>query len=170
MTEIRKGQAPASVEWKTARDRLLAAEARQKDPATPSRILLINGSARNDGTCPGEVSKTSCARYTRPLSNCAPGACPSPIDRYARRARSSKIEAAGLHHTNPGVTAHIDIRTRQSNPPIIQAATGLIRDLAAEFVFAFSEPPYSIASQMSDRSAPCPGQPISEAETDNKTD
>jgi multimeric flavodoxin WrbA len=47
-----------SVEWKAARDRLLAAEARQKDPATPSRILLVNGAARNDGSCPGEISKT----------------------------------------------------------------------------------------------------------------
>lgn len=47
-----------SVEWKEARDRLLAAEARQKDPATRSRVLLINGAARNDGTCPGEISKT----------------------------------------------------------------------------------------------------------------
>lgn len=47
-----------SVQWKDARDRLLAAEARQKDPATRSRVLLINGAARNDGTCPGEISKT----------------------------------------------------------------------------------------------------------------
>lgn len=47
-----------SIEWKQAHDRLLAAEARQKDPATPTRILLINASARNDGSCPGEMSKT----------------------------------------------------------------------------------------------------------------
>jgi multimeric flavodoxin WrbA len=47
-----------SVEWKAAHDKLLAAEARQKDPATRHRILLINGSARNDGSCPGEISKT----------------------------------------------------------------------------------------------------------------
>ena len=47
-----------SVEWKETRDRLLAAEAKQKDPATGSRVLVINGAARNDGTCPGEVSKT----------------------------------------------------------------------------------------------------------------
>jgi multimeric flavodoxin WrbA len=47
-----------SIEWKETRDRLLAAEARQKDPATPSRVLVINGAARNDGSCPGEVSKT----------------------------------------------------------------------------------------------------------------
>jgi multimeric flavodoxin WrbA len=47
-----------SIEWKEAHDRLLAAEARQKDPATPPRILLINGAARNDGSCPSEISKT----------------------------------------------------------------------------------------------------------------
>ncbi|MYM66891.1 NADPH-dependent FMN reductase [Pseudoduganella sp. FT55W] len=47
-----------SVEWKATRDRLLAAEQRQKDPQTRSRVLLINGAARNDGTCPGEISKT----------------------------------------------------------------------------------------------------------------
>ena len=47
-----------SIEWKEAHHRLVAAEARQKDPATPTRILLINGAARNDGSCPGEVSKT----------------------------------------------------------------------------------------------------------------
>ena len=47
-----------SIEWKQTRDRLLAAEAKQKDPATPSRVLVINASARNDGTCPSEMSKT----------------------------------------------------------------------------------------------------------------
>jgi multimeric flavodoxin WrbA len=47
-----------SVEWKEAHDRLLAAEARQKDPATRSRVLVINASARNDGSCPSEISKT----------------------------------------------------------------------------------------------------------------
>ncbi len=47
-----------SVEWKATRDRLIAAEAIQKDARTTSRVLLICGSARNDGTCPGEMSKT----------------------------------------------------------------------------------------------------------------
>jgi multimeric flavodoxin WrbA len=47
-----------SVEWKANRDRLLAAEQRQKDPQTRSRVLLIIGAARNDGSCPGEISKT----------------------------------------------------------------------------------------------------------------
>jgi multimeric flavodoxin WrbA len=47
-----------SVEWKATRDKLIAAEALQKNPATKSRVLLICGSARNDGSCPGEISKT----------------------------------------------------------------------------------------------------------------
>ncbi len=47
-----------SVEWRETRDRLLAAEKVQKDSATKSRVLLICGSSRNDGTCPGEISKT----------------------------------------------------------------------------------------------------------------
>lgn len=56
--EFKHPEYELSVEWKAARDRLLAAEAHQKDPSTCSRVLLINGSARNDGTCPGEISKT----------------------------------------------------------------------------------------------------------------
>lgn len=47
-----------SDEWRATHDKLLATEARQKDPATTSRVLLICGSARNDGSCPGEMSKT----------------------------------------------------------------------------------------------------------------
>ena len=46
------------MEWKATRDRLLAAGKTQKDPATRSRVLLIVGAARNDGSCPGEISKT----------------------------------------------------------------------------------------------------------------
>lgn len=47
-----------SVEWKATSERLKLAEAKQKNASTPSRILLICGSARNDGTCPSEMSKT----------------------------------------------------------------------------------------------------------------
>ena len=47
-----------SVEWRETRDRLLEAEAKQKDPAGPSRVLVVCGSSRNDGSCPGEISKT----------------------------------------------------------------------------------------------------------------
>ena len=47
-----------SVEWLQTRERLLAAAARQADPATASRVLLICGSPRNESSCPGEMSKT----------------------------------------------------------------------------------------------------------------
>jgi multimeric flavodoxin WrbA len=47
-----------SDEWRETRDKLIAAEKRQKDAATKSRVLVICGSSRNDGSCPGEMSKT----------------------------------------------------------------------------------------------------------------
>ena len=49
---------PISVQWLDTRKRLRQAQKRWHDNATASRVLLICGSARNDGTCPGEVSKT----------------------------------------------------------------------------------------------------------------
>lgn len=47
-----------SVEWLETHEKLKAAQARWSDPGTPSRVLLIAAAARNDGTCPGEMSKT----------------------------------------------------------------------------------------------------------------
>lgn len=47
-----------SVEWREASDRIAAAQARQRDAATPSRVLIVVGSSRNDFTCPGEMSKS----------------------------------------------------------------------------------------------------------------
>jgi multimeric flavodoxin WrbA len=47
-----------SLEWVETRNRLLAAQARWSDAATPSRVLVIAGAGRNDGSCPGEMSKT----------------------------------------------------------------------------------------------------------------
>jgi len=47
-----------STEWMTTKQRIDAAQVRWADPATPSQVLLVCGSARNDGTCPGEISKT----------------------------------------------------------------------------------------------------------------
>jgi multimeric flavodoxin WrbA len=47
-----------SVEWLETRERLQAAAARWQDKSTPSRVLLICASARNDATCPGEMSKS----------------------------------------------------------------------------------------------------------------
>lgn len=48
-----------STEWIATKQRIDEAQRRWADPSTPSRVLLICGSARNDGTCPGEMSKTS---------------------------------------------------------------------------------------------------------------
>ena len=47
-----------SEEWRATREALIAAEARQKNPATQSRVLLVVAASRNDGSCPGEISKT----------------------------------------------------------------------------------------------------------------
>jgi multimeric flavodoxin WrbA len=47
-----------SVEWLAAREAILAADKRHKDAASPSRVLVVNGSSRSDQTCPGEMSKT----------------------------------------------------------------------------------------------------------------
>ncbi len=46
------------VEWLETRARIHEAAARQRDPASASRVLLINGSTRSEHSCPGEVSKT----------------------------------------------------------------------------------------------------------------
>lgn len=47
-----------SVEWLAQRERLRQAAARQQDRAAPSRVLVVCGSPRNDGSCPSEMSKT----------------------------------------------------------------------------------------------------------------
>jgi multimeric flavodoxin WrbA len=45
-------------EWLAARAAIRAAESRRKQKRASSRILVINGSARSDQSCPGEMSKT----------------------------------------------------------------------------------------------------------------
>jgi multimeric flavodoxin WrbA len=47
-----------SDEWRAAHERLKAAQQRWQDPGTSSRALIVACASRNDGTCPGEVSKT----------------------------------------------------------------------------------------------------------------
>src|SRR5207342_1181296 len=47
-----------SVEWLETRERLAQAQKAWADPRTKTRALVICGSPRNDGTCPGEISKT----------------------------------------------------------------------------------------------------------------
>jgi multimeric flavodoxin WrbA len=46
------------VQWFETREAIHAAEKRQKDSKSPSRVLLVNGSTRSEHTCPGEMSKT----------------------------------------------------------------------------------------------------------------
>jgi multimeric flavodoxin WrbA len=46
-----------SIDWLAARDAIRQAQARHDDRG-PARILVIAGGARNEHTCPGELSKT----------------------------------------------------------------------------------------------------------------
>lgn len=45
-------------EWLQTRAAIDAADRRRKDPGSPTRILIINGSTRSEHSCPGEISKT----------------------------------------------------------------------------------------------------------------
>ncbi|MDM0111726.1 flavodoxin family protein [Variovorax sp. J22R133] len=47
-----------SIDWLDARELIDKAQAAWGRKDTPSRVLLVNGSPRNDGTCPGEISKS----------------------------------------------------------------------------------------------------------------
>ena len=46
------------VEWLQTRSSMKDAERRYRNPASPSRILVVSGATRSEHTCPGEVSKT----------------------------------------------------------------------------------------------------------------
>ncbi|HYC44667.1 MAG TPA: flavodoxin family protein [Burkholderiales bacterium] len=47
-----------SVQWRETRERVRAADARRREASAASRVLVVCASSRNDGTCPGEMSKT----------------------------------------------------------------------------------------------------------------
>jgi len=47
-----------AVDWLAAREAILQAQRRHDDTGETPRILIINGSARSEHTCPGEMSKT----------------------------------------------------------------------------------------------------------------
>jgi hypothetical protein len=47
-----------SVEWRAASERIKAAQHRQADSSSPTRVLIVNASSCNDYTCPGEMSKS----------------------------------------------------------------------------------------------------------------
>jgi multimeric flavodoxin WrbA len=62
------------VEWLETRAKVQAAERRQKDPASRSRILVVNASTRSEHTCPGEISKTRrLAQHAQKAIEAAPG-------------------------------------------------------------------------------------------------
>jgi len=46
------------VEWLQTRFNVQEAERKQRNANSPSHVLIVNGSSRNDQTCPGEISKT----------------------------------------------------------------------------------------------------------------
>ncbi len=46
------------IEWLATRTNIQEAERKHKNPKSPSRILIVNGSSRSEHTCPGEMSKT----------------------------------------------------------------------------------------------------------------
>jgi multimeric flavodoxin WrbA len=56
--EFKDPTQPLPVEWVAARRQIQEAQRRHDDPSSPSRILVINASARTDQSCPGEISKT----------------------------------------------------------------------------------------------------------------
>jgi multimeric flavodoxin WrbA len=47
-----------SAEWLATKASIDEARRQWSDQDSPSRVLLVCGSARNDGTCPGEISKS----------------------------------------------------------------------------------------------------------------
>ncbi|MDA9404390.1 flavodoxin family protein [Bradyrhizobium sp. CCBAU 45389] len=47
-----------AVDWLNARSAVIEAQRRHDDASAPLRVLIINGSARSEHTCPGEMSKT----------------------------------------------------------------------------------------------------------------
>jgi multimeric flavodoxin WrbA len=47
-----------AVDWLAAKAAVDAAQARHDDPNGPCRVLVVNGSSRNEHTCPGEMSKS----------------------------------------------------------------------------------------------------------------
>lgn len=47
-----------AADWIAASDAIKAAQCRHDDRSLPIRVLLVNGSARSEHTCPGEMSKS----------------------------------------------------------------------------------------------------------------
>jgi len=58
-TQFKDPDYDLSVEWIAAREEILKAQKLYEDPKRKDSVLLIQGSHRNDMTCPGEISKSS---------------------------------------------------------------------------------------------------------------
>jgi multimeric flavodoxin WrbA len=61
--EFAKPDRERAVEWLETRARIREAQAEHDDPASTSRILVVNGATRSEHTCPGEISKTRRLAY-----------------------------------------------------------------------------------------------------------
>jgi hypothetical protein len=102
-----------SLDWIEAKARIDAARTIWADPASRSRVLVICGAARNDGTCPGEISKTFRLaqlvarkwKRRRWLPICSTSACSRPSTvatsiparaAYRPRCRSATGRAAAI--------------------------------------------------------------------------
>jgi multimeric flavodoxin WrbA len=81
-----------SVEWIETRERLIAAQKRWADPATATRVLIVCGASRNDGTCPGEMSKSF--RLAQ-------------IAREVLERESVEVDLLDLSHLTSGYDLHI---------------------------------------------------------------
>ncbi|HEY6513651.1 MAG TPA: flavodoxin family protein [Burkholderiaceae bacterium] len=81
-----------SDEWRDTHERLNAAQRRWQDRTSPSRALLIACGARNDGTCPGEISKTW--RLVQ-------------IARESLQAASIEVDVLDLSHLTSDYARHI---------------------------------------------------------------
>ena len=99
-----------SVDWIAATRKIQDAERRHKDPSSPPRILLINGSTRSEHTCPGEISKTwRLAMIAREMF----------ARRDGLRDRGARPEPARVR-----VRAHDPSRARPASRPRCRSATG----------------------------------------------
>jgi multimeric flavodoxin WrbA len=81
-----------SLQWLEARAAIQAAEARWRDRSGPARILVINGSTRNEHTCPGEISKTlRLAQHAKKTLEALPGFQVDFLDLSALAAEPLKV-------------------------------------------------------------------------------
>src|SRR5262249_32354735 len=91
-----------SIEWRETSQRVADAQRRQSDPSVAPNILLINGAARSEHTCPGESSKDlasrePCARSLRARTRCRDPAARSQPARLRIRPGDLPLQDLRLH-------------------------------------------------------------------------